>query len=342
MIKRLLCIFLIIIFSFSACTYEITEEEASVRREEGILTVHFIDVGQGDCILLQNEKTTMLIDSGTSDSGVLICEYLNSLSIEKLDYFIGTHPHEDHLGGAAAVISQIDIDNLYLTEAKSTAFFFERLLDAVINKNITVNIPKTGCRYKAEGFDFEFLSPETDFGNENDNSIVMRVDFGETSFLFMGDAEKNTEKYLLSNNKRIDADVIKIGHHGSRNASLTEFLNAVKPRAAVIQCGKGNSYGHPHDEALARIKKSGAEIFRCDELGTVVLKSDGTNITDENGNVLKENTVEVKMVYIGNKKSLKYHLDECRNLPNEKNSVVFFSEEQAIMSGFSPCGSCKP
>ena len=309
---------------------------------ENVLKVHFIDVGQGDCIFVQSENTNMLVDAGTSESANDICGYLDSLGIKKIDYFVGTHPHEDHLGGAAAVILNYDVKTVYMTEHPSSSFFYEKLLDALIRRNMTVNVPKTGCIYKAEGFEFEFLSPEIDFGNENDNSIVMRIDYGETSILLMGDAEKNTEEYLLENKKNVKADILKIGHHGSRNGSTTKFLNAVKPRAAVIQCGIDNSYGHPHKEAIERLAKFGVQIFRCDESGSVVLMSDGENVFSENGEKIKENTVQVEIKYIGNKKSKKYHGEDCPSLPSEKNSIIFTSEDEAIIRGYSPCGSCRP
>ena len=343
-VQRHVAFLVLLAVILSACSIKdfntyTTQNEASVANT---LKVHFVDVGQGDCIFIQSENTNMLIDAGTSESANDICNYLDKLGITQIDYFVGTHPHEDHLGGAAAVILNYDVKTVYMTEHRSSSFFYEKLLDALIRKNMTVNVPKTGCIYKADGFDFEFLSPETDLKNENDNSIVMRIDYGETSILLMGDAEKNTEKYLLENKKNIKADIIKIGHHGSRNSTTTKFLNEVKPQVAVIQCGIDNSYGHPHEEAITRLEKFGVEILRCDESGTVVLTSDGVNVFSENGEKIKENNVQVEIKYIGNKKSKKYHDEDCPNLPSEKNSIIFFSEEEANIRGYSPCGSCNP
>jgi len=335
-------IFLIIALLFSSCS---APDSYDVQNEvSGEVLFHFIDVGQGDCILIQSEDKNILIDAGTFQSGSKIYRYLENLKINHLDYFIGTHPHEDHLGGAASVLSSIDVGTVFINGESSSALFYEKFIDTLIKRDIKTEIPDTDCIYEAGPFRIKFLSPRKDFGNTNDNSLVFTVEFGEIKALFTGDAERSVEAELIKNKRLIDADILKVGHHGSRYASSASFLNAVSPSVSVIQCGKDNSYGHPHDEAIKRLGEISPTVLRTDIEGTIILKTDGKTITNATGEVFEENDTSygLELIFVGNKKSRVFHSEACPNLPSDKNRIDFSSREEAVGSGFKACGNCNP
>ena len=187
--------------------------------------------------------------------------------------------------------------------------------------------------------DITFLAPVADYEDLNDTSIALRVLFGETSFLFTGDATYNAEYDMIETGLILKSDVYKVGHHGSSSSNSYRFLREVMPKIAVISCEKDNMYGHPHDETLSRLKNLDAKVYRTDLQGTVIIKSDGKNITVENQ---KNIETEEKSEYIGNKNSMKFNLPSCDALPIEKNRIYFESKIDAISMGYSSCGSCRP
>lgn len=251
------------------------KETTARKAPDDTMELHFIDVGQGDCILVHTNENNILVDAGNPSDGADIGEYLHSLGIDRIDTFIGTHPHADHLGGGAYIVREFDIGEMIMTDQMSGSFFFEKLLDSITERNVPVSLPQIGGVRKFGSVSMEIISPSRDYGNLNDSSIVMRIDHGEASALLTGDAETSVEEDLLSEDAPLDADVLKAGHHGSRYASSEEFLKAVSPEIVVIQSGEGNSYGHPHSEALDRFENCGAKVYRCDKEGTIVLRSDG-------------------------------------------------------------------
>ena len=307
----------------------------------GEAVFHFIDVGQGDCIFIQSEKANILIDAGTSDSGGKVYTYLKNLGVNYIDYFIGTHPHEDHMGGAAAVLSSIKVGTVFVNGEAAQGYHYERFVDVLLSKDISQKIPELGCIYEIGDFRIKFLSPKEYSQDANDNSLVLTVQFGNIKALFMGDAERSVEAELLKNRKLIDADILKVGHHGSRFASSAAFLNAVSPGVSVIQCGKGNSYGHPHDEALDRLNKV-TTVFRTDKDKTVILKTDGKTVRKSSGEEFKNQKNSLEVVYIGNAKSKVFHSEACVNLPSENNRIFFKTREEAVNSGYKVCGNCNP
>ncbi len=357
--RHLLIILLIVVLSFTSCTSFLSsvpgidkvskfdtdyKTENDITQAENIAKFHFIDVGQGDCTLIQSGDTNILIDAGTTQSGSIIYKYLKNLKIDYLDYFIGTHPHEDHLGGAASVLSSIDVGTVFLNSDTSTSYFYEKFIDTLIKKNIKPVLPNLDCIYEIGPFRVEFLSPKKDFGNANDNSLVLTVQFDKVKALFTGDAERAVEAELIQTNSNISADILKVGHHGSRYASSAEFLNAVYPGVSVIQCGEGNSYGHPHEEALQRLKNVGSAVLRTDKEGSIVLVTDGKTIQKATGETYEksEESPNITFTYIGNIKSKIFHTEACPNLPGEKNRTVLESREDAISLGYKECGNCAP
>ena len=318
-----------------------SESSAAQPAADGELVMHFIDVGQGDCIFLQTGKANMLIDSGNPEDGPEVSDYISALGVTEINAFVGSHPHEDHLGGAATVVCSFNIDEMIMTDCVSTSFFFEKLLNSLDERNVTVNEPPVGGVRNVGDMRVEFLAPLELGGDMNNNSIIMRVTFGEISAMFTGDAEEPAERELLSENVNLKSDILKVGHHGSRYSSSDEFLRAVSPKIAVIQSGIGNSYGHPHAEALSRLSACGAKVYRCDEQGTIVLKTDGKTITRGKPAAITEGAAS-QSAYVANIRSMKFHIPSCRGLPDIKNRKYYDKRADAVADGYSPCGICKP
>ena len=344
--RRLLLLLVIASLLLCSCSQsvnygDIIPEEFS---SDETASFHFIDVGQGDCILIQDAETNILIDAGTTASGSEILAYLENLGIDYLDCFIGTHPHEDHLGGGSAILSELEVENVYLTGETSNSYFFERLVDTIIEKEITPVRPDFDKEYQFGKFSVEFLSPKVDFGDTNNNSLVTMITYGDIKALFTGDSERPVESELVKNGTDIKADILKVGHHGSRNGTSKEFLASVNPAVAVIQCGKDNSYGHPHEEALNRLQALDINIMRTDEKGTIILHTDGESVFTNLGEGIesKKDAPELEITYTGNKKSKVFHCETCPNLPKESNRVIFSTREDAEKANYTPCGNCMP
>jgi len=254
---------------------------------DGELKVYFLDVGQADSILIRTDNHNMLIDAGNNEDGEKLVSYFNNLGITKFDYVIGTHAHEDHIGGMDDIINNFDIDTFYMPDVATTTKTFEDVLDALISKDISINIPKIDEEFDLEDAKLKVIYAGDETNDLNDSSIVLKLTFGNNSFLFMGDATSNVEEQIL--NKNIKSDVLKVGHHGSQYSSKEEFLNMVKPKYAVIEVGKNNSYGHPTKETLNKLMDRNIKIYRTDMDGTIIFSSDGNNIsvdtmtTDTNG-----------------------------------------------------------
>jgi competence protein ComEC len=261
---------------------EVTEyagnKPVSVSDEK--LTVHFIDVGQGDSELIVYGEKAMLIDAGEAENGEAIVSYLHNLGITKLEYIIATHPHSDHIGGLPEVIENFDVGKIItpkLPEDKTpTTKVYEKFIDAVSAKGYKLTAAVAGDKYKLGEAEFTVLSPDenADFSDLNDYSVVIRLVYKDSSWLFTGDAEKPAEEAMLLSGENLHADILKVGHHGSGNSSTEKFLAAVKPRWAVIEVGAGNSYNHPTDEALTRLEGY-TKIFRTDNDGTIIFETDG-------------------------------------------------------------------
>ena len=346
---RIIILIIIIALSLFVCNYKkpYPLSDTEIAQSEDTAQFHFIDVGQGDCILIQNGKTNIMIDAGTYESGSVICKYLEDLGIEYLDYFIGTHPHEDHLGGASSVLRSVDVGTVFLGGETSTAYYFEKLVDVLIERDIEPVIPDMNCIYEIGALRLKFLSPTKDFKDTNHNSLIAMVQFKDVKAIFTGDAEAPSETNMIEEGLNLSADILKVGHHGSRYGSTAKFLAKVKPSVSVISCGENNSYGHPHKEALERLSAIGTTVLRTDKLGTVLLRTDGKNIYNATGEVIEKNNTDIsnyntEEVYIGNKKSKIFHISGCPNLPSEKNSVNLISRESAIDEGYKACGNCNP
>ncbi len=254
---------------------ENTEETST-----GELTIHFIDVGQGDATLIECDDKYMLIDAGNNDKGTLVQNYLVKQGVETLDYVIGTHPDADHVGGLDVAIYKFDCETIILPEAEKDTKTYEDVLLAIQSKGYEITTPVVGDTYTLGSAEFTIISPSENYdSNANDNSVGILLENGENKFLFVGDAEEEAEEDMVNSGINLMSDVYKVSHHGSKNATTDAFLEAVSPIYAVISVGEDNAYGHPTAEVLNKLRMSGIEVFRTDEQGTIVLTSDGKEIT---------------------------------------------------------------
>jgi len=334
------------------------------------LTVSYIDVGQADSILIQTPGgKNVLIDAGNNEDANTIVTYLKGKNISRLDYVIATHSHEDHIGSMDTVINTFDIGNMVMPKETSNTQTFRDLLTAIANKGLKPIEAKAGLK-----FDFgselyaELLAPNSSgYEDINDYSAVLRLVYGENSFLFTGDAEAKSETEMLHLGSQLKADVLKVGHHGSNSSSSAAFLANVHPKYAVISVGKGNTYGHPTAGALERLGSIGTTIYRTDESGTIVCESDGETITFKtlgssvqprapssvpvvvspapSSNIVpvptpapSQSNNQVVTVY-GTKTGAKYHADGCRYLSKSKIPMTISA---AKSSGLTPCSVCNP
>ena len=241
------------------------------------VVVKFFDVGQADSIFVQSAGVNMLIDAGTNNMGNTVVQNLKDLGITKIDYLVGTHPHEDHIGGMDDVINNFEIGTIYMPKVQTNTKTFEDVLDAISNKGLTITTPEVGYVFEVGNTKCEVMCVGTGTTEENSNlnlsSIVIRMVYGEESFLFMGDAEEKNE----SSRQWLQTTVLKVGHHGSDTSSSESFLNQVKPEISVISVGINNTYGHPKKTTLDKLNALETSIYRTDQNGTITITCDGTN-----------------------------------------------------------------
>ena len=324
------------------------------------MRVHFIDVGQADSTFIElSNGQTMLIDAGRSGDAGTIINYIKNLKYSNIDYVVATHPHDDHIGGMASVLNSFDIGKMYMPKQAHTISAFTNMLDVIENKNIDLYTAKAGVNIATHGaIKIDIIAPFADsYSNINNCSAMVKLTYGKTVMIFTGDSEKEIESQLDFSN--IDADVLKVGHHGSKSSSSTGFINAVSPDIAVISVGEGNSYGHPNSETIALLNQVGADVYRTDEQGTIVVTADkNKKITvDKKASTVKENAppvvVQTPTESVQNETSVvdnqsqvvyrtntgkKYHRSGCSYLKSKIETTV----SGAKAMGLEPCSRCNP
>lgn len=275
--------------------------DSSTQEVTGEMRIHMIDVGNADAILIEQGENTMLIDAGTPGVADDIIEYISSLGITKLDVVVGTHPHNDHMGGMAKVLENIEVDTVYVPDildmkSLQSKLWYNNFIDVINeiddrrnegvkeeNQESIWHFPKDQngdfvSFYLGEAF-VQFMGPsEDEYSNENNYSIVMRVSYGDVDVLLSGDAEALAEKEVLATGYELNSEIYKVGHHGSDTSSSETFVQMIDPDYALISCGYGNSFDHPCKETMELLEKEGVKVYRTDESGTVVVTTDGKNI----------------------------------------------------------------
>ena len=320
------------------------------------LKVHFIDVGQGDAILVQlPNQQVMLIDAGPKST---VTDYLQSQGVKRIDYLVATHPHADHIGGMESVIRSFDIGKIFMPRVTHTTKTFENVLLAIQEKGQKIAPAKAGLTvFDQDGLQISFVAPcGTDYDNLNNYSAVAKIQYGSTSFLLTGDAETEPEREMIASGINLKSNVLKVGHHGSATSTSPGFLNAISPEYGVISVGAGNTYNHPHQTTLDKLADAGVQVYRTDQHGTITFVSDGQTLTVRTlRNTIVPRAPDTKIDvptpkvpiqeydnFIGNKNTKKLHKPNCSSLPAMKNRVYFKDIDEAISAGYVPCKKCKP
>ena len=313
------------------------------------LEVHFLDVGQALSVLVRCGDGTMLYDGGNAADGSYLVSYLYDAGVKSIDYVFCSHAHEDHVGGLAAALAAFPAAHAYSPVASSSNTYFQDYVKYASQQNLDIEVPTPGTSWPLGGATVTMLGPlRTYEDNVNNSSIVLRIDYGTTSFLLTGDMEMEAERDLVDSGANLKADVLQVGHHGSSTSSSYVFMKAVLPEMAVISCGVNNDYGHPHRETLSILRDAGVDVYRTDLQGAIVITSDGANYTvrsekqadDTTLNPTVSSSAASQQAYIGNLNSKKFHLPTCNSLPAEHNQILFSSYDEAIAAGYSPCQSC--
>ena len=311
--------------------------------------MHFIDVGQALSVLVECDGQFMLYDGGNVDDGSLVVSYLQDQGVEELQYVFCSHAHEDHVGGLAAALAYFPADHVYSPVTEAGTKCFKDFVKYTQQQGLQVEVPTVGTTWPLGSATITQLGPVEQYSDTNDTSIVLRIDYGSTSFLLTGDMESDAERDLVNSGANLKADVLQVGHHGSSTSTSYIFLNAVLPEMGIISCGVNNKYGHPHQETLSILRDAGVDVYRTDLLGTITIASDGQNYTIGTEHYATDAELNptdpaasstAQQAYVGNVNSKKFHLPTCPNLPSEQNQVLFSSYEEAIAAGYTPCGTC--
>jgi len=315
--------------------------------DESGFVVYFIDVGQADSALVVCDGETMLIDGGNAADSDLVFAFLKNHGISHLDYIVATHAHEDHVGGLSGALNYATAGTALCPVTEYDSRAFNNFIKYLGEQNVRITVPTHGDTFRLGSADVQIVGPINQSDEPNNTSIVMKITYGATSFLFTGDAERELEQDILEAGYDISATVLKVGHHGSDTSTTYPFLREIMPAFAVISCGEGNTYGHPHDNLLSRLRDADVKLYRTDIQSTITCESDGSTVSfsvERNANVQTNNTEAAveESYFIGNLNSRKFHRPSCSGLPAEHNRIIFDTKEAAIGAGYDPCGTCKP
>lgn len=339
------------------------------------LTVRFIDVGQADAALLECDGHFMLIDGGNKADSQIIYTVLKNSGATHLDLVVGTHAHEDHIGGIPGAFNYADADVTLCPVTSYDSDAFRDFARYAEQKGNGITVPSSGDTYSLGGSTVTILGLN-EGTDTNNSSIVLRVDLGDVSFLFTGDAERPEEQMLLNAEVRLDATVLKVGHHGSDTSTTYPFLREIMPKVAVIPVGAGNSYGHPDDNALSRLRDADVDVYRTDLQGDIVITTDGTDLSIRTerlasreelltaGQIVQTKPTSAPVVscstggnsaggsgsaggtdYVANKNTGKFHYPDCSSVKQMKESNKLYfngTRDELISKGYVPCKKCNP
>ena len=338
--------------------------------------VHFIDVGQADAALVLCDGEAMLIDGGNAEDSNLIYAYLKKLSLDHLEYIICTHAHEDHVGGLAGALNYASVDVALAPVTSYDSRAFNSFVSYLAKQGVPITVPAAGDTFTLGSASVSVLGPINSSTDPNNTSIVLRVVYGETSFLFTGDAEREEEQDIIDRGYALDSTVLKVGHHGSETSSSYVFLREIMPEYAVISVGEGNSYGHPTEAVLSCLRDAGSKVYRTDMQGDIICTSDGKTVsfavsrnadidtfgsigpnstqqtpaqnpkeTAAGGELEASNPVSTGTDYILNTNTHKFHYSNCSSVNQmaERNKQAYTgTRDEVIAMGYSPCGRCHP
>ena len=335
---------------------------------KGELTIHFLDVGEGNATLIESEGKYMLIDGGVNAKSSYVVAYLKKQGIESLNYVIATHYDADHLAGVVGVLHVFPVETIIGPQYSTDTKIYRSFMEQLSAHDYTLISPDVGDEYQMGDITFTVVGPAR-YGHtdENDDSVAVRIRHGDNSFLIAGDAGAESEQEIAESGVHLKSDVYLVNHHGSETSTTQEFLDLVDPEYAVISSGtEGNNYGHPRKAVLDRLQQKDVKLFRTDIQGEVIVTSDGTGLsfsqepcndftpggegtTSENTQATAEDTTAViseeGATYILNTSSRKFHLPDCQAVENmkDKNKSYFTgTKEEAIENGYDPCGWCLP
>ena len=294
------------------------QEAANLPDEGGSFQVHFIDVGQADAALVICDGHAMLIDGGNAEDSDLVYSYLERHGVKHLDYMVASHAHEDHIGGLSGALNYATVGTAFCPVTEYSSKVFQSMVKYLDDQEKVLTVPEPGDRFTLGSAWVEILGPVKEYDDTNDTSIVLRIDYGETSFLFTGDMETGAEQDLMESGADVRATVLKAGHHGSDTSTSYQFLREVMPKYTVISVGEGNSYGHPSEEVLSRFRDAGTEVYRTDMQGHIIAVSDGKTVafhTEKEADTATNPTGNPTLqTYIGNAGSKKFHLPDCASV----------------------------
>ena len=344
--------------------------EPTVAPENSTFEIHFIDVGQADAALVLCDGKAMLIDGGNAEDSSLLYTYLKNHNISHLDYVIGTHAHEDHIGGLAGALNYASVGTAYCPATSYDTKAFGNFVKALDKHGVSITVPSTGDSFTLGSAACTILAVNTDSSDPNNTSIVLRIVYGDTSFLFTGDAERVVEQAILNRGTNINSTVLKVGHHGSESSTSYVWLREIMPQYAVISVGKDNSYGHPTEEVLSRLRDAEVKTFRTDLQGDIICVSDGKNVTftvernadaDVFGGIGGNSTQQTNPPetnppetdpptdngrdYVVNTNTKKFHYPSCSSADDIKESnrwEYHGTRDDLIGMGYVPCKRCDP
>lgn len=342
---KIIAIFIILIFSFCACQAPSTKNTDLAQDK---IEVYYIDVGQADCALVLCEGKSLLIDGGNVEDGEDIVAFIKETGLTSLDFIVATHAHEDHVGGLTKIINSFDIGAVLSPVSSYSSTCFNDFKQVATKKG-AFTVCNNNYSFSIGSAMAKILWPDsTEQSNTNNTSIVLRIKYKSVAFLFTGDIERDAETKLVASGADLSANVLKVAHHGSDSSSSYLFLRSVLPQYAIISCGRNNSYNHPHKQTLDILSQAEIKTFRTDELGTICVSSDGTNISVFANETISTTTaapgapaLESAITFIANKNSKKFHLPDCSSLPKEENRVYFASRSSAVEAGYTSCSVCK-
>lgn len=359
-IVTILCVaFQLLYLSVSEASAENHQTNESL--EPSSIEVHFIDVGQADAALVLCDGESLLIDGGNTNDSRLIYSYLRDNGIGHLNYIVCTHAHEDHVGGLAGALNYATVGTVYCSVTEEDTRAFKDFLKYLENQGVHITIPSAGDTFSLGSAQVTVIGPIRYNTEHNNISLVLRITFGEVSFLFTGDAEREEEQDILSSGFPLHSTILKVGHHGSANSTTYPFLRKVMPQYAVISVGENNIYGFPSEDTLSRLREANVTLYRTDMQGSIICTSDGISVLfsvqrNADANMFElvsnksiestlTNTFPPGTTYILNTNTRRFHNPSCQSVGSmsEKNKSYFQGTyDEAISLGYFPCGNCNP